>query len=69
MQVQYIYDENGIKTGVIVPITLWQDLSPKKRPLKKKVSFEPSKFRGIYRNLALNFEDELQDLRKEWERV
>jgi len=69
MQVQYIYDETGRKTGVIVPIALWQDISPEKRPAKKKRPFNPSRFRGIYRNLPVNFEKELLNLRQEWERV
>ncbi|OPX72337.1 MAG: hypothetical protein A4E38_00644 [Methanoregulaceae archaeon PtaB.Bin108] len=34
MQVQYIYDESGRKTGVIVPIALWQEISRKNRGIK-----------------------------------
>lgn len=69
MQVQYIYDENGKNTSVIVPIDLWHDLSRKTRMKKVKESFEPSKFRGIYRNLEIHLDKELQNLRQEWERV
>jgi len=64
-QIQYIYDENGTKTGVIVPIALWQKLSQKKRAQKKNDLFEPSKFRGIYRGITLDLESTLQNLRKE----
>ncbi|GAB6286162.1 MAG: hypothetical protein STSR0009_23630 [Methanoregula sp.] len=67
MQVQYIYDENGTKTGVIVPIALWQKISQQNG--NKKDLFEPSKFRGIYRGITLDLESTLQNLRKEWERV
>lgn len=69
MQVQYVYDENGKKTGVIVPISLWDKVSGKTRPTKAKVPFEPSRFRGIYRNLTLDFERELTCLRQDWERT
>jgi len=69
MQIQYIYDETGKKTGVIVPIALWQDLSPAKRRPKKKSPFNPARFRGIFRDLPVDFEKELRILRKEWERV
>lgn len=69
MQVQYIYDETGKKTGVIVPIELWQDLSPAKRQPKKKSPFNPARFRGILRNVPVDLEKELRILRQEWERV
>ena len=69
MQVQYVYDETGKKTGVIVPLALWEDVSRHKTSTKKKCAFDPSKFRGIYRNLKVNFDKELKGLRQEWERV
>jgi len=69
MQVQYVYDENGKKTGVIIPIALWENVSRQKEAEKPKAGFDPSKFRGLYRSLAVNFEKELQSLRQEWERV
>jgi len=69
MQLQYIYDENGKNTSVIVPIDLWHDLSQKIQMKKGRESFEPSKFRGIYRNLGIHLKKELQNLRQEWERV
>lgn len=69
MQVQYIYDEAGRKTGVIIPIALWQEISRKKRGMKKKQPFDPSEYRGIYRGLAVDFEKVLGKLRQEWERV
>ena len=58
MQVQYVYDENGKKTGVIVPIALWEKVSPRhKSSTKKTAAFDPSKFRGLYRNLAINLKE------------
>lgn len=67
MQVQYIYDENGTKTGVIVPIALWQKLLQKNG--HKKDRFDPSKFRGLYRDIPLDLESTIQNLRTEWEQV
>lgn len=69
MQVQYVYDENGKKTGVIIPIALWENVSRRKEALKPEAGFEPSKARGLYRNLAVNLKKELKCLRQEWERV
>jgi hypothetical protein len=69
MQVQYVYDENGEKTSVIVPIALWETVSRQKEAKKPKAAFDPAKFRGMYRSLAVNLEKELQVLRQEWERV
>jgi len=67
MQIQYIYDENGTKTGVIVPIALWQKLLQKNG--HKKDRFDPSKFRGLYRDIPLDLESTIQNLRTEWEQV
>lgn len=69
MQVQYVYDEHGKKTGVIVPISPRERVSGKIKRVKSKGPFEPSRFRGIYRNLGLDFERELTCLRQEWERT
>ncbi|WP_297520558.1 hypothetical protein [Thermococcus sp.] len=57
--VEYIYDEHGRIKGVIVPPELWERL--------KDRLFEPSKYRGIYRNKK-NLEESLRELRGEWER-
>lgn len=69
MQVQYVYDENGKKTGVIIPIAIWETVSRQKEAKKPKAAFDPSKFRGLYRSLAINPEKELNSLRQEWERM
>ncbi|WP_297505995.1 hypothetical protein [Thermococcus sp.] len=57
--VEYIYDEHGRIKGVIVPPELWERL--------KRRLFEPSKYRGIYRNKK-GLEKSLRELRGEWER-
>ncbi len=57
--VEYIYDEHGRIKGVIVPLELWEKLKGK--------LFEPSKYRGIYRDKK-NIEKSIRELRDEWER-
>jgi len=57
--VEYIYDEHGRIKGVIVPPELWERL--------KKRLFDPSKYRGIYRDKK-NLNKSLRELRDEWER-
>lgn len=69
MQVQYVYDENGKKTGVIVPIAFWENVSRRKNSSKPKAAFDPSEYRGLYRNLPLNLRRELTGMRLEWERM
>jgi len=69
MQVQYVYDEQGRKTSVIVPISLWQKVSRRKNTVPETSSFDPARYRGIYRNLGIDIDQELRALRQEWERV
>ena len=65
MGVQYVYDAEGKKTGVIVPIDLWNTLSAGK-PADKQIGIpNPGKCRGIYRDLEV----EVQSLRDEWNRL
>lgn len=65
MEVQYIYDENGRKTGVIVPISLWEKM---KKGTRSKEAFALSEYRGIYRCLGIDLEEEIRSLREEWTR-
>jgi hypothetical protein len=89
MGVHYIYDTEGRKTGVIVPIDLWESLdtekptgelprargrglpaTPRTPPKDKQVGArDPRKYRGIYRNLNVDLEDEIRNLRDEWNRI
>lgn len=69
MGVQYIYDTEGRKTGVIVPIDLWDSLSTGK-PANKQIGVpNPGKYRGIYRNLKADLKAEIRSLRDEWNRL
>ena len=67
--VQYVYDEKGRRTGVIIPTELWNDVKGKIAvEVKKKEVFTPSEYRGIYKDLEVNIEEEVRSLREEWTR-
>ena len=69
METQYIYDAKGNKTGIILPIELWDELIPLIKKIEKKDAFDPKKYRGIYRDLKIDFEDEIGRMRGEWTRI
>ncbi|QYZ80357.1 hypothetical protein E2N92_01320 [Methanofollis formosanus] len=69
MRVQYIYDAEGRRTGVIVPIDLWYSLGIEKSVEKECGIREPEKYRGIYRSLKVDLKDELRKMRDEWDRL
>ena len=37
--------------------------------MEKKEVFSPSEYSGVYKNLRVNLEEEIKNLRKEWVRV
>jgi len=49
--------------------TIYKDKAAKpiRRQEKEKV-FNPSKYRGIYKDLRIDFEKEIEKLREEWTR-
>lgn len=71
MKVKYIYDSKGKKTAIIVPIEIWE----KNKSTLKKINqiksrlFNPSDYRGIYREMKLDLEKESRNLRDEWVRI
>ncbi len=70
MEVQYIYDEEGRQTGVIVPIELWNRISNLgKLAREEKSEWDPSKYRGMYKNLKVDVTKESKSLRDEWTRT
>ena len=68
MEVQYIYDENGRNIGVIISPELWDKVKDKVEVKVKEEIFNPSQYRGIYKSLSINFEEEIRCLREEWTR-
>ena len=70
MDVQYVYDEAGRQTGVIVPIHLWNRLSRLAgESRKEKSDWDPSKYMGMYRDLKIDVKKESAALRDEWTRA
>jgi hypothetical protein len=67
MKMQYIYDEKGRQTGVIVPINLWNKISNLvDQNQEGKTDWDPSKYRGMYKDLLVDVEKECDVLRDEW---
>lgn len=70
MDVQYVYDKEGKQTGVIVPIELWNRISsPKEGAKKDGAGWDPSKYKGMYKNLKVDVNEESKALRDEWTRI
>ncbi len=72
VQVQYVYDARGKKTGVIIPIEVWNKKGYKIEEVEKtekKEVFNPSDYRRIYKNLRVDLEEEIRKIRDEWVRV
>jgi hypothetical protein len=69
MEVQYVYDEEGRRTGVIVPIGLWNKISHLAEVQEEKAGWDPTKYRGMYKNLKVDVKKESTSLRDEWTRM
>ena len=68
MKVQYIYNEEGERENVIIPYKEWEKIrSTIER--EKKTEFDPDKYKGIYKDLKINLEEEIKNLRDEWNRL
>jgi len=59
MEIQYIYDAKGKQVGVMIPVELWNKMKHKMIPKKELI---PSRYRGIYKNLSINLEQEIKSL-------
>jgi len=70
MDDQYVYDEVGRQTAVIVPIHLWSKMSRlAKEGHKDKSDWDPSKYMGMYKDLKIDVKKESAALRDEWTRA
>lgn len=67
--VQYIYDHSGHKTGVIVPIALWEQLISGLPSQPHKPPFDPKNFRGIMKGRGIDSDIIAKSLRDEWVRM
>ena len=76
MALQYISDNSGHHTAVIIPITEWNDITAKYEDLKKLENpgknlqkRRPSDFQGcISKETALKMIADIEQSRNEWER-
>ena len=70
MDVKDVYDEDGRQTGVIVPIRLWNKISHLVGGRAEgKSDWDPSKYRGMYRDLKIDVKKESAALRDECTRA
>ena len=65
----YVYDEDGRRTGVIVPIGLWNRISQLVEDRNEDADWDPSKYRGMYKDLRIDVKKESKALRDEWTRL
>jgi hypothetical protein len=68
MKVQYIYNEDGEKENVIIPYKEWEKIRSTLEE-GKEAEFDPDKYKGIYKGLQINLEEEIKNLRDEWNRL
>jgi hypothetical protein len=61
--------KTGRKPESLLPLHSPENVSRHKNSLKPKAAFDPSEYRGLYRNLTVNLKRELMSLRQEWERM
>lgn len=76
MDLQYISDEEGRLTAVVVPIEDWnnitakhEDLKDLEKPKKQRVTQKPSDFRGaISKKTTEKLQQHVEQARTQWER-
>ena len=68
MKVQYNYNEDGEKENVIIPYKEWEKIRSTLEESKED-EFDPDKYKGIYKGLKINLEEEIKNLRDEWNRI
>jgi hypothetical protein len=73
MVVNYIYNEKGLAEYAVIPIQLWHlyqqqvpQLAFSNPPITTQKIFNPLKYKGLIKNLNINIEQELKNMRDEW---
>jgi len=72
MNISYIYDKKGEPEYAVIPIIFWEKIekdilrTENHKNISKK--FNPREYKGLISSLNLNIEDEIQEMREEWER-
>jgi hypothetical protein len=73
LEIRYLYDQNGNRTDVVIPISVWSEDIEQivKGKIRKKGTFDPAKYVGIvhYSGSSEDLDKEIKHLRDEWERV
>jgi hypothetical protein len=67
MKVQYIYNEDGVRESVIIPYKEWERIRPSINE-EEDTEFDPDQYKGIYKGLQIDLEEEIKNLRDEWNR-
>ncbi|MEN9444398.1 MAG: hypothetical protein RIS47_1288 [Bacteroidota bacterium] len=73
--VNYIYNPLGYIEYAVVPYVLWQQLQEympeevKKQICSPTLPFDPNQYRGILKDLGGDIDNELKNLRDEWNRT
>ena len=65
-EVQYVYDANGHKKSVIIPVELWERTLQVQKP--RTAPCNPQEYYGIYRDRIKNPQEVARALRNEWNR-
>lgn len=77
MALQYISDDSGNHTAVVIPIAEWNDITAKHVDLKELTADakketdkkKPSDYKGILtKEEALKLHEHLKEIRNEWDR-
>ncbi len=67
--IKYIYSDTGEVEAAIVPIQAWRAVEKQLQTVPKPTTpFKASKFRGAFRKLNINVEEEIREMRDEWTR-
>ncbi|PWR76249.1 hypothetical protein ACKUB1_13060 [Methanospirillum stamsii] len=73
IEIRYLYDQNGNRTDVIIPISAWsEDIELIiKGKISEKEKFDPTKYMGIihYTGTFEELDREIKNMRDEWERI
>jgi hypothetical protein len=67
VKVEYVYNERGEKTGVIIPVSVWNKISGSLGEEKKKGG-NVKQYRGMLKDTE-NLDARLHGLRDEWDRT
>lgn len=72
-EIRYVYDQNGNRTDVIIPISVWsEDIEEMIRgKIRKKKEFDPADYIGIihYSGTPEDLDQEIRHMREEWDRI